>query len=503
MNTSDNKVLAVAGYWEPLAHYRRGGWWVADDENAHTFNHSEPVVEQLKELAVNAVVWPGYKGLGLQYERAEWENLKPFRKLVERAGIEMGAYLQCGSYWAESLYRENPKAREWTAIDYWGKPQSYSEYGRCYWRHRPCLTHREFSDYVANIASILVKEYGITYFYADNNAQMPCYTPRFEKAFRDFLKEKYATHTPEGLKRFTRRYGHAFVDDVMLPTGSARRPIDAMPGLTDPGIQDWCEFRCRLVADNARVISAAAKAANPATRLCYNIAYDQGEFHQLVWGTEPELFADVADQIFSEDANSPRVEPDGRLISHAHTCKHLRAMGRPGVFHAPSAHGDMSNDSAILSLMELAVHNQGSLGPIYEFGAFEVREGDARPSTIRFIRKHEDIFTNNDEVSEIAVLRSRHSNTINWLQSFQGMLLAQQSLLQAGYQWDNVIESNLDTLDKYRLLVLPETISETPVPEALPVGNRPFQRADGGLQLPRPAAEREGLPRLRSAGIRR
>ncbi len=463
MSIKDNKVMAIAGYWEPVAHMRRGGAWFADDEKRHERFHSQEQIEILKTQGVTTVVWPGYKGLGIKHERAtEWDRyLKPFGKLLERAGIELGTYLQCGSYFAETFYAENPQAREWTAMDHLGQPHSYSEFYRCYWRHRPCLTNRAFSEYVAQAAQILVKEYGVTYFYADNNAQMPCYTPRFEKAFRDFLKEKYATDSADGLSRFVRRYGHPNVDNIVLPCGTPRRPIDAMPGLMDPGMQDWCEFRCRLVARSAQIISAAAKAANPATRLCFNFAYDYGEFHQLVWGIEPEFMADVADHIMSEDANSPRVEADGRLVSHVHTCKHLRAMGRRGHFHRPW--GDPSiagQDHQVLSLMEMAVHNQGSLGPIFEFDDIATFDGDQRPPTIRFIRKHESVFTDNECLSEIAVLRSRHSSTINWLEATQARLLAQQSLHQAGFQWDNVIETTpAEQLAKYRLLVLPDTIS--------------------------------------------
>jgi hypothetical protein len=266
-----SEVMVLAGYWEPLAHYRRSGGWQRNDEAAHARMHGAETIERLEALGVTTVVWPGYKGFGIEFERAEWEQrLRPFGRLLERAGIELGVYLQCGSYFAETFYDENPHARDWTATDFWGQPQMYSEYYRSYWRHRPCLTHRAFSDYVGRAAQILAREYGATFFSADNNAQMPCYTERFRAAFHAFLKEKYATHTAEGLARFVRRYGHDRVDNIILPSGSARHPIDALPALRDPGLQDWVEFRCRLVQRNAEVISAAARAANPAVRLCFN-----------------------------------------------------------------------------------------------------------------------------------------------------------------------------------------------------------------------------------------
>ena len=423
MNSTESKVRVIAGYWEPIAHYQRLGYWFIDDEAEHARHYTQEMVDKLKDYQVTTVAWPGYKGLGLKHEQVEFDRLKPFRKMLERAGIELGVYLQCGSYWAETFYEENPQAREWTALDYWGKPQSYSEYYRCYYRHRPCLTHRAFSDFVGGVAHMLVKDYGVSYFLADNNAQMPCYTPHFEKAFHAFLKEKYATHTPEGLRLFRRRYGHEHVDNIVLPSGSARRPIDAMPGLNDPGMQDWVEFRCILTARNARIISEAAKAANPAVKLCFNISYDYGEFGQLIWGTEAELMTDFADELMSEDSNYPRVEADGRLISHVHTCKHLRALGRPGVFHPPHPEQTEAGRNLLaLSLMELAIHNQASLGTVYEF-TFEKWDPDPRPATIQLIQKYADIFTDNDAVSEIAVLRSRRSSTNNWSEATQGRLL--------------------------------------------------------------------------------
>lgn len=459
MNIADNRVMALAGCWEPLAFQRRRGGWVADDERRHAELHAPATVEKLQALGVTTVVWPGYKGLGIERERAEWDWLKPFRKLVERAGIEFGVYLQAGSYFAETFYEETPAAREWTAIDFWGKPQVYSEYYRAYYRHRPCLTHRGFSEYVARAAQILVKEYGATFFYADNNAQVPCYTEHFRQAFIQFLKHKYGTQTAAGMAQFIRRYGHSHVENIVLPSGSARRPIEALHALPDPAMQDWVEFRCRLVARNAEIITTSVKSVNRGVRLCYNLSYDCGEFSQLVWGTEPELISPHADFLFSEDGHAPRVTSDGRLVSHVHTCKHLRAMGQRGHFHPPKlTDGQASRDAAVLSLMELAVHNQGCLGPLW-YNDFDLQENDPTPSTVRFIRQHEDIFTNNTSVAEIAVLRSRHSGTINWLEATTGRLLAQQALFQAGFQWDNVIETTLDQLQKYRLLVLPDTIS--------------------------------------------
>ncbi len=458
MTSPNHSILVVAHYHEPLAFWRRRGGWLADSERHHEKFFTAETVEKLAALGVTTVVWPGYKGLGLQFERPELERLKPFRKLLDRAGIELGVYLQCGSYYAETFYEENPQARDWTALDYWGKPHVYSEYYRCYWRHRPCLTHRAFSEYVAHAAQTLIKDYGATYFNCDNNAQMPCHTPHFRQAFVQFLKDKYQTHTTEGLATFVRRYGHPNVDNIVLPSGSPRHPLESLHALPDPGLQDWVEFRCRLVAGNAQIITAAAKQANPNVRLCYNLAYDYGEFHQLVWATEPEFVAPHADFIFSEDGNQPRVTADGRLISQVHTAKHVRAMGLRANLYPPHGTADKSaHDAMALWMMEMAVHNQGDFGCLYA-NDFDLPDGDPRPATLRFVRKHQDVFTDNTTVSQIAVLRSRHSSAINWLEATEGRLLAQQALYEAGLQWDNVLES-LDGLDRYRLLILPDTVS--------------------------------------------
>ncbi|MEX0777049.1 MAG: hypothetical protein WD042_15195 [Phycisphaeraceae bacterium] len=454
-----DSILAIAAYHEPLAFYRRRGGWYADSEEHHARFYQQDTVEKLAALGVTTVVWPGYKGLGLAIERAEMQSLKPFKKLLDRAGLELGVYLQCGSYYAETFYEENPQAHEWTALDYWGKPQPYSEFYRCYWRHRPCLTHRAFTDYVAHAAVMLIKEYGAIYFNCDNLAQMPCYTPHFQQAFRQFLREKYQTQTRDGLAAFIRRYGHPNVDNIVLPSGSARRPLESLHALPDPGLQDWVEFRCRLVAQHVESITAAARAANPAVRLSYNLSYDYGEFHQLVWATEPEWVAPYADFIFSEDRNQPRITADGRLISQVHTAKHVRAMGRRANLYPPHVTGDQpGHDSLKLWMMEMAVHNQACFGYLYN-NDFDLAADDPRPAMLRFVHRHEKLFTDNTTVAQMAVLRSRHSSTINWLQATEGRLLAQQSLYQAGVQWDNIIETTLGELWRYRLLVLPETIS--------------------------------------------
>jgi hypothetical protein len=452
MNESNNDIVAVASNWEPLAFHRRRGGATINDEEEYLYFHSEEVVERLKNLGVTIVAWHGYKGFGINHERAEWEHLKPFRRLIEKAGIEMGAYLQCGTYFAETFYQEVPEAREWTALDYWGKPQLYSEYYRSYYRHRPDQTYRAFSEYVSRVAQILINEYGVRYFNADNNAQMPSYTPHFEKAFRQFLKEKYKTNTPEGLALFIKRYGFPDVDHIILPCATPRMPLETLISLPDPGLQDWVEFRCRLVAQNSEIITAGAKAANPKVRISYNISYDFGEFHQMVWGTEAEFIAPHADFLYSEDSNQPRVTEDGRLISRVHTCRHLRAMGKRGNF----------DGGGVFGVLELAVLNQGGLGTVYG-RPFNYSEKDPKPSTIRFIQQYKEVFTQNEGVSQIAVLRGRHSSHLYWLHTTEARLLTQQALFQAGLQWDNVIETTLDNLSRYQLLILPDTMS---VPES-------------------------------------
>ena len=111
MGSTNDGVVALAGYLEPLAHRRRNGMGVVDDEARHAAFYGSEAVRTLAELGVTGVIWPGYKGLGIEHERPEWELLKPFREALERAGIELGVYLQCGSYFAETFYVENPEAR--------------------------------------------------------------------------------------------------------------------------------------------------------------------------------------------------------------------------------------------------------------------------------------------------------------------------------------------------------------------------------------------------------
>lgn len=498
MVSSKDGVVALAGNWEPLAHKRRSGMGVVDDEAQHFACYGSKTVRKLADLGVTGVIWPGYKGLGIDHERPEWEHLKPFRSELERAGIELGVYLQCGSYFAETFYIENPEARAWTALDYWGKPHVYSEYYRRYFRHRPCLTHRAFSEYVARAARILVGEYGAVLLSCDNNAQMPCHTPYFEAAFHRFLAEKYRTDTAEGRAAFVRRYGHPHVDAILLPCGSLRRPIDCLPALPDAGLQDWVEFRCRLVAQNAAIVAEAARAANPAVRLSFNISYDRGEFHQLTWGTEPEFIAPHADFIFSEDDNAPRLTDDGRLISHVHTCKHLRALGVRGQFHpAPYTGAPASRHGAARSILELAVHNQGALGPVFEEN-FDLAAEDPRPAAIRLVRRHEAVFTFNSTVASIALLRGRHAVTLNWQEATEGRLLAEQALYQAGLQFDVVTEGDLADLSGDSLLILPETIS---TPEACVRQIADFVRGGGRLLAVGAALSRDEWGRCRAPRV--
>lgn len=442
-------ILAACGYWEPLAFLRRRGNATEDDEECYQRAHTESMALQLAELGINVAIWHGYKGLGIKNERADMELTRQFGEHCRRHGVLLATYCNLGTFFAESFFSETPEAEDWVARDVLGQPQPYSELYRGYYRYRPCMTQRAFVEYVKRAAITLLRDCGSQWIHFDNNAAVPCYTERFQSCYRRHLRDKYRTDTPEGRALFRQRFGVEDPNRIVLPCGSSRMPIDTLPAASEPNLQEWISYRCDLLTSACAELSAAIKAENPNAAMGTNPPMFGGQFSPLVWGVRVDDLAMHSDFLYAEDGLAPGIDGGERLIGYFANYKFGRAAGPRIMIHQPGTD---------LAMLEAAVLNRGCLGTLAHGNELPL-PSSPMIHTLQFIRRHARWFTSTETLADVAVLRGRDAMVNNWQQSWESSLLLWQVLQRYGVQWDMVLEQDLSTLSKYRLLVLPDCIS--------------------------------------------
>lgn len=121
--------------------------------------------------------------------------------------------------------------KSWTGTKYdqFGLPHQYSEYYRCYYRFRPCMSDLEYAEYVGKAAVKAIEEAGAEHIFFDNAGQMPCYCDNCRKGFPEYLVRKFPPAADEGQVSFEERFGYDFVGRFELPRGNFRRPTDNLP----------------------------------------------------------------------------------------------------------------------------------------------------------------------------------------------------------------------------------------------------------------------------------
>lgn len=404
---------------------------------------------QLAGLGINVAIWHGYKGLGIENERADMELTRQFGEHCRKHGILLATYCNLGTFFAECFFEETPEAEQWLARDSFGQPQVYSELYRGYYRYRPCLTHGAFVDYVKRAALTLMRDCGSQWVHFDNNAVVPCYTQRFLDHYQAYLRTKYKTETAEGLEQFRRRFGVSDPSRMVLPKGSYRMPVDTLTSAHEPNLQEWIAYRCQLLNDAYAGLVAAIKSENPDVAVGLNPPMFGGQFSPMVWGVRVDDLALHGDFLYAEDMLDPGIDEGKRLVGYFGNYKFGRATGPRIMIHQPGT---------ALAMMEAAVLNRGCLGTLAFAGKLP-SAGSSAIRTLQFIRRHAKWFTLTETFADVAVFRGRDSMVNNWQQTWQSTILLWQVLQRYGVQWDLVVEQDMSTLSRYRLLILPDCIS--------------------------------------------
>ena len=223
------------GAHEPITMYRRkgvrttggiegGSKWVADWLN--WFDTESPKL--MKELGLNWCHCRFYKGMGWEFEKRDFPNVKRFVDAAHENGVNVLAYIQFMTLYYENMFAEIPNLDDWAARDHEGKKIYY--FGGGYYRWVPCISCEEWIDYLIPIMRFAVTEGGFDGVMFDNAFTRHCHCDRCQRKFREHLAK-----LPDAEDRF----GFSDFRFVLIPPETALDNGE----IKDALVQEWIFWR--------------------------------------------------------------------------------------------------------------------------------------------------------------------------------------------------------------------------------------------------------------------
>ncbi len=435
-------ILDGPGCQEALAFRLRRGGAAEDIEAQYKERFSKKHAKALAKAGYTFIETTFFKGLGLEYERSEWERTARFLKWLRKLGVRTGVYTQWGSLFTETFFHEYPEAREWVQIGVDGRPIEYGDPPNQYFRWRGCPGHPRFLAFLKKAARIAVKKIGVDVVYFDNicifeGHNTLCYCDCCRKGLRKYLTRKYST--PEKLYR---RMGLRSVKHIEPPRFYpwSDHTLNALP-IKDPLIQEFIEFRCEQLAQAWEDVYRYIRRLNPKATIMGNPSFPRKYNERLTSAIDFWRLKRVPALHYMENAVRSIGVRDGAVVSNIRGYKYGRVLGQRFVCCGGGQHPG-------LSFCEGLAFNDGSGGAL---------DKGAEPFK-RFYEKNTASFYRNVlPLTEVAVLRHDASLTWRWHESYTVMELAQQALMTAQLPWMPLWGQQLldGTLEKYKVLVVP------------------------------------------------
>lgn len=445
--------------WEPLDHYRRTGGIVgAVDVSAPGFPqwyerlHGEKMVRTMSQLGVNLAVTHFFKGFGLKHERAEQQRTAQLVQTAHRHGMRVLGYCQSRSLYYETFLAEEPQAETWVQHDADGKLRTW---GGAYFRWAPCIHSREFREYMKRAIRVGLEEIGLDGLHFDNDYCEPCYCPRCEKAFREWLVAHY--RDPRD------RFGIETFDHVRQP------PTLASAGrILDPLQQAWVRFRCESLGEYHRDLTDYARSLRRDVILLANPAYPRGSdgpYRRSVWA--PMLGRHLT-LMFAENDNSAGMS-DGVMTSQIRAYKHAAAIG----YRVVSTTWKRGKGLTGLALPQKPEEITLQVAEAAAFGGIPGTNWALRPGGpgdrmridvpelraalgqyLAFARRTEDLGLGARPVRDVAVLQTFASMVFDASTAPALVLGAEEVLIRHGFAWETIFGEGLTRLNGFSALVL-------------------------------------------------
>lgn len=309
------------GAHEPFAMYRRVGRHCTGgiDGNAEWVRPwldwwDESAPAKMKELGLNGLHSRFYKGMGWEVEKKDFPNVRKFVSNCHANGVRALAYVQYSTLYPDIMRAEIPEVDSWQQLDVNGRPVPYL--GQ-YFRTLPCVCCREWEEYVKRMCTIALAEGRFDGVMFDNCWNGPCYCPRCEKEFSDYLK---GVPDPEP------RFGLDDLSRLTLP--QARQKDYFRCEIRDPVVQAWIRWRTDRQSAVLRRLRDHIKSVKPDAIVSANAQPFRRDGAAALFGVDMVEVAEILDLVMGQTGSYPSFK-NGVLSCRIRELKLARELKRP------------------------------------------------------------------------------------------------------------------------------------------------------------------------------
>ena len=394
-----------------------------------------------------------YKGFGIAYERPEIDRSIAVAEFMHRNGMTVSIYV-AGTMFVESFYREVPDAVNWEQRDQNNRPVYYSDTQT--YRHFACPNEPKYRDYIKRVLRIGVEEVKADQVFFDNVFLQPepksCRCPRCQRAFKDFLRDRYPTQ-----EAVFRRFGYPDVDYLVVNEWDVFNRPEDVAAVDDPVLQEWTRFRNETLARNCGEYYDFIKQLNPKISVGFNLKGLYGLnriWRNAVW--QPLLAGKIDFSPFDVGGMQAHLDQrTGALISEVRSYKMARTLG-----FSYETGGDGLEFAAFM-----AFNPQKKIDGYGYQGSPNHSRGEERsfPAEAEFFREYSDRYFNETRnVADVAVLRTWPSMAYNIVSTLVPTILVEQTLIQHQVLFDLIFDEQMDRIGRYQAVVLPgqESLSD-------------------------------------------
>lgn len=481
----DRGIIDAGGTHESYSFVVRRGGQSYNARHIYEQAQSEELIRLLSSQGVEVFHTHLYKGFGMAAEMPEMQDTIRAAAIAHRYGMKVDTYIQWNTMMYETFFAEEPRAEQWIQRDVLGKPILLMYGYQQSFRYRPCFSNQEYLDYLKKIVRFAVEQVKTDFIHFDNFNLNPepdsCHCISCKTGFRNHLRKKY---NPARLKE---RFGFANVDYVNPPLWNVQNPPEKLNIIFDPGIQEWIDYRCQMMADSLGQIAVEIKSRNPNVVVEINPDGITGQNMPWLVGIDHSRLFRHTQVFWSEARYEPEYFPDNRVVSTIRTYKLGRTYDNVAFTYTGAS------ESAIA---ECLAFNQtiGFAG-----------ENPLSPEMLKYIsfyRRYRDCFMGTRDVAPVAILRSYPSITYHNSAAGLSAILAEQTLIQSRIPFQLIFDEHLAALSPSTcsVLILPnsECLSDNQI-----AAIRRFVDAGGGLVVTEQAGLYDEWRRLRvPSGLR-
>ena len=314
--------LWTYGSHEPMSMFLRGRrLWTAGLKGgslwAPKWHHdydSQDNIRKMAELGMNVLLSRFYKGMGWDFEAADFPAVQQFARDCHTEGIKVLAYVQFGTLYFEVMRNEIPDLEDWAALDINGRPIPYIDDPVDYYRWMPCLTQEKYPAYLEKVLKIGIEQADFDGFLLDNCLGSACYCPRCVSKFREYLAENYDP-ADFGLPNF--RY-------VAPPSEEACAAAE----WEDPVLIAWKKFHAQLHYDLFMRLRDYVKRLAPDKLFTANVPAGRRYSAFRHWGQDYKRLLDCFDMVMDQNGNEPKLLDNGAVVSRVRSAMFAEALNK-------------------------------------------------------------------------------------------------------------------------------------------------------------------------------